>query len=361
MRIPLAAALPAAVTALRGRSGHVTVPLTTTTRTRDQAPGPAPAGQRERWATVGDLALCYETFGDRSDPTMVLVMGLGFQLVHWPDELCRELAGHRLHVVRFDNRDAGRSTHLPRGSYRLEDMADDTIGLLDALGVASAHVVGASMGGMVAQLAAIRHPHRVRSLASLMSTTGQRGKGRTSPIVLRHLAARRPRSVEEAIERRVRVFAAVGSRGLDQDVDELRRVTAVAYRRDPDARGGRRRQHRAVRAASDRTADLSRLQLPTVVIHGTDDRMCHPSGGHATAAAVPGARLELIEGMGHDLPPAAWPRITAALLANTRAHGAAEQGTGPDTTAGPAPAAPGTAPGAPPGAAPAPAPPRTSR
>ena len=277
---------------------------------------PAPAFQGERFAEVGEVTLCYETFGDPTAPTMVLIMGLGFQLVHWPDQFCRDLADHGFHVVRFDNRDAGRSTHLSGASYTLEDLADDTVGLLDALAVPKAHVVEASMGGMIAQLVAIRHPHRVWSLASLMSTTGQRGKGRTSPLVLRHLVARRPRTEEEAIERRVGVFAAIGSRGFDQDIDELRRATALAYRRDPEARVGRRRQYRAVRAASDRTAQLSRLQVPTVVIHGTADRMCHPSGGRATAAAILGARLELIHGLGHDLPPGAWPRITAALAEN---------------------------------------------
>src|SRR5690606_11859696 len=138
----------------------------------------------------------------------------------------------------------------------------------------------------------------VLSLASLMSTTGERGKGRTSLTVLRHLIARRPRTTQEAIERRVRIFSAIGSTGFAQDEAEIRRATALACERDPDARGGRRRQHRAVRSAGDRTADLRRLDVPAVVIHGTADRMCHPSGGRATAAAIPAARLELIDGMG---------------------------------------------------------------
>jgi pimeloyl-ACP methyl ester carboxylesterase len=171
---------------------------------------------------------------------------------------------------------------------------------------------------MVAQLVAIRHPDRVASLASMMSTTGQRGKGRTSPALFRHFLARRPRTQEDAVERRKRIFRAVGSLGLDQDIDELRRATIEAFRRDPDAREGRRRQHRAVRTASDRTSALAGLTVATVVVHGTADRMCHPSGGLATAAAIPGARLELVDGMGHDLPSAAWPRITAALTRNAR-------------------------------------------
>ncbi len=270
----------------------------------------------DRLATVGDVDLCYDTFGDAADPAMLLVMGLGFQLIHWPEDFCRLLAAEGFRVVRFDNRDAGRSTHLPGRRYTLEDMADDAVGLLDALSVEAAHVVGASLGGMIAQTIAIQHPGRVRSLTSLMSTTGRRGQGRTSPRVFRHMFARRPRTVQQAIERRVRVFATVGSTGFDQDLDELRRVTALAFERDPDAREGRRRQHRAVRAAHDRTEALRRLTVPTVVIHGTADRMCHPSGGRATAAAVPGARLELITGMGHDLPRGTWPRLIRAIASN---------------------------------------------
>lgn len=143
---------------------------------------------------------------------MLLIMGLGFQLIHWPDDFCQALAAEGFHVIRFDNRDSGASTHLPGRRYTLEDVADDAAGLLGVLGVESAHVVGASLGGMVGQLLAIRHSARVLSLASMMSTTGRRGQGRTSLRVLTHLFARPPRTEREAIERRVRVFAAVGSR-----------------------------------------------------------------------------------------------------------------------------------------------------
>ena len=271
-----------------------------------------------RIAGVGEVELCFDAFGEPESPTMLLIMGLGFQLVHWPEDLCRQLAAEGFRVVRFDNRDAGRSTHLPGGRYTLEDMADDAVGLLDALDVGSAHVVGAALGGLVAQTMAIRHPARVRSLASLMSTTGRRGAGRTSLRVLRHLLARPPRTREEAIERRVRVFSTIGSTGFAQDHDELRRVTALAFERDPAAREGRRRQHRAVRTAADRTEALGMVTVPTVVVHGTEDRMCHPSGGRATAEAVPGARLELVTGMGHDLPPGAWPRLVRAIVDNAR-------------------------------------------
>jgi pimeloyl-ACP methyl ester carboxylesterase len=275
-------------------------------------------GPREQFATVGALKLCYSATGDPERPALLLIMGLGFQLVHWPDAFCQQLADHGYYVVRFDNRDAGRSTHLPGARYSLEDIADDAVGLLDDLRIGSAHVVGASLGGMVAQLMAIRHPLRVRSLASLMSTTGQRGKGRTALRVYRHMFSRRPRTEEDAIERRVRVFLDVGSTAFQQDADEIRRATALALQRDPDARGGRRRQHRAVRTAGDRTARLRQISAPTLVIHGTVDPMCHPSGGEATAQAIPGARLELIDGMGHDFPPGAWPRIIGAIADNAR-------------------------------------------
>jgi pimeloyl-ACP methyl ester carboxylesterase len=272
----------------------------------------------ERLVPVGELELCFDAFGDPRSPTVLLIMGLGFQLVHWPDGFCRRLAAEGFRVVRFDNRDAGRSTHLPGRAYDLEDLADDTAGLLDALGVEAAHVVGASMGGMVAQVMAVRHGSRVRSLASIMSTTGRRGVGRTSLRVYRFAFARRARTEQEAVERRLRVFAAIGSTGYAQDVDELRRATALAFARDLDAREGRRRQHRAVRRAADRTTALGTVTVPTVVVHGTADRMCAPSGGRATAAAIPGAVLELVPGMGHDLPPGVWPRLVEVISRNAR-------------------------------------------
>ena len=286
----------------------------------------------QNMATVGAVDLCYDAFGDPGRPTLLLIMGLGQQLIHWPEDFCRQLAAEGFRVVRFDNRDAGRSTHLPGRRYTLEDMAEDSVGLLDALAVDSAHVVGASLGAMIAQTMAIRHPGRVRSLASLMSTTGRRGVGRTSMRVFRHMLTRPPRTEQDAIERRVRVFATVGSTGFDQDLDELRRVTAHAFRRDPLARDGRRRQHRAVRAAGDRTEALRQVTAPSVVVHGTEDPMCHSSGGRATAEAIPGARLVLVPGMGHDLPRGAWPQLIHAIASNaarTDAPDAPDRGAGP--------------------------------
>lgn len=272
----------------------------------------------ERIVSANGIELCCETFGNPARPALLLIMGLGFQLVHWPDEFCSTLAEQGFHVVRFDNRDAGRSTHLPAVDYTLADMADDAVGLLDALGIARAHVVGASMGGMIAQVMAARSRSRVLSLASLMSTTGRRGKGRTSVRLIRHVLSRTAHTEQQAIEHRVRLFAAIGSPGFEQDLDEIRRVTSLAFRRDPDQRAGRRRQFKAVRAAGDRTDELAQIAAPTVVIHGTADRMCHRTGGEATAAAISGARLLLIPGLGHDLPPGAWPMIVRAIADNAR-------------------------------------------
>ncbi len=281
---------------------------------------PSTLDQRaERFARVGDdVTLCFQTFGEPDDPALLLIMGLGFQMIAWPDRFCEILAAQGFHVVRFDNRDAGRSTHVPGARYALRDMASDAEGLLDHLGVAAAHLVGASMGGMIAQVLAAERPDRVRSLASIMSSTGARGVGRTSLRVLRHAFGRRPRTPDAAAERRARVFAAMGSTGFEQDLTEVRRVAALSHERDPDARAGRRRQHAAVRAAGDRTAALARITAPTVVIHGAADRLIHPSGGHATAAAIPGAELVLVDGMGHDLPPGAWSRLVDAITANAR-------------------------------------------
>lgn len=288
----------------------------------------------ERFCRVGELELCYEEFGDPGDPAMLLIMGLGTQMIAWPDDFCAELAGHGLRVIRFDNRDCGRSTHLeaaptptlaqllrrdPRAAaYRLEDMADDAVGLLDGLGIDAAHVVGASMGGMIAQIVATRHADRTRSLASIMSTTGHRFTGQPALRVYPFFAKRPPREREAAIERTLALFRVVGSKGFGDIEPELRDLAERAWDRAGGDGRGTSRQLAAIMAARDRTADLARVRVPTVVIHGTDDRLVRPSGGRATARAVPGARLVLVEGMGHDLPRGAWPQIVAALVDNAR-------------------------------------------
>ena len=286
----------------------------------------------EQLCRISDqIELSYETFGDPGDPPLLLVMGLATQMIGWPDEFCRELAGRGFHVVRFDNRDIGRSTHIEGAPptipqllvrskkparYRLSDMADDAAGLLRELGLAPAHVVGASMGGMIAQTIAARHPDSVLSLTSIMSSTGAFWKGQPAVRLLPIFLSRPRRGREESVKRVVAVFEAIGSRGLPKDMDLIRDLAERSYDRDHDPNGPGR-QLAAIIASGNRTAELRRIKAPTVVIHGTDDPLVRPSGGKATARAIPGAQLVKIEGMGHDLPPAAWPRIIDAIVANS--------------------------------------------
>jgi pimeloyl-ACP methyl ester carboxylesterase len=295
----------------------------------------------EQFCDVGrGITLCYETFGDPSDPTVLLIMGLGMQMIAWHEDLCARLAGHGLHVVRFDNRDIGRSTHLngppPRlgqllirsrsaSSYTLDDMADDAAGLLRELQLAPAHVIGASMGGMIAQTLASRHPDLVSSLVSIMSNTGSIWSGQPALSFYPLLLLRRPaRGRQRSIEDGVRLFKAIGSPGLPQDLDDVRVLAAQSYDRDPDRRGVAR-QLGAIVASGDRTAQLRRIMAPTLVVHGSADRLVRPSGAHATVRAIRGSRLLSIEGMGHDLPRAIWAQLTDAILANTqRSSGVAQ-------------------------------------
>jgi pimeloyl-ACP methyl ester carboxylesterase len=286
-----------------------------------------------------EIELCYETFGDPSDPTALMIMGLATQMIGWPDEFCQQLAARGFHVVRFDNRDAGRSTHVKGrpptvrellvrskkpARYRLSDMADDAAGLLRELDLAPAHVIGASMGGMIAQTLAARHPELVLSLTSIMSNTGSLVTGRPG-FTIYPLFLERPREGREAsIERVTKVFEAIGSRGLPKDMDLIRDMAERSYDRDHDpAAPGR--QLAAIIASGNRTKEIRRIKVPTLVIHGTDDRMVGPSGGRATARAIPGAKLLKVKGMGHDLPRAAWPQLLDAITAHARAAEPARQ------------------------------------
>jgi pimeloyl-ACP methyl ester carboxylesterase len=275
-------------------------------------------------ARVGDIELAYETFGDQADPPLLLIMGLATQMIGWPDEFCTGLAERGLFVVRFDNRDIGLSTHLDdRGApdmgallggdrsqarYALADLADDTIGLLDELGIDSAHVVGASMGGMVAQVVAIRHPRRVRSLTSIMSTTGDPAVGSPSEAAMGALLAPPATDRESAIQRAVNTFRVIGSPGFEFDEQALRERAGLAYDRRYNPPGVAR-QLAAILTTPDRTADLGSVSVPTLVVHGEQDALVNVSGGRATAAAIPGAELLVVDGMGHDLPRAVWPQL----------------------------------------------------
>lgn len=275
----------------------------------------------EQFTSVGELRLCYETFGERTGAPLLLIMGLGSQMVVWEDEFCERLVARGFWVIRFDNRDVGRSTilrHLPvptmrqlvlrdpRGaSYQLEDMADDAAGLLEALEVDGAHVVGASMGGMIAQLVAIRRPDLARSLVSIMSTTGNRRVGLTHPRLLRRLFRRRPTDHDGYVRDYIATYRDIGSRAYPPGEERMRALAERCYQRGVHPAGSAR-QLAAITVARDRTPLLRELRLPATVIHGDCDRLVMPSGGRATAAAIPGARLTVVRGMAHDLPPALW-------------------------------------------------------
>ena len=297
----------------------------------------------EQTCRVGDIDIAYETFGDPSHPALFLVMGLATQMIAWHDDFCAELAGHGFHVIRFDNRDVGRSTamrDLPvptmrqlalrskgAAGYTLSDMAGDAVGLLDHLGIERAHVVGASMGGMIAQTIAIEHPGRVLSLASIMSNTGARWSGQPKLATYRVLLGTPPREREKYVDHVLKVYRVIGSRDLDRDEDDLRRLAARSYDRGLNPAGSGR-QLAAIIASGDRSERLGSIPVPTVVIHGTKDRLVNPSGGRATAKAIPGARLVKVEGMGHDLPRAAWPQIIGAITENAARAGQAAAAVG---------------------------------
>lgn len=289
----------------------------------------------------GGIKLCHERFGAESDPPVLLIMGLGTQMIGWPDEFCQRIADRGFQVIRFDNRDIGRSTRIhgapptPRQLltrkidpvlYTLVDMANDAAGLMRELELAPAHVVGVSMGGMIAQTLAARHPGSVRSLTSIMSNTGNRWKGQPHFTIYRYLLRRAPEDRDGYIEYTTRVFEAIGSRGLPFDKDRVRDMVARSYDRGHDPTGPGR-QLGAIIASGDRTDELRTIRVRTLVIHGSADRMVARSGGEATAKAIPGAQLRIVDGMGHDLPKAAWPELVDAITGHARAADQAGAGT----------------------------------
>lgn len=278
------------------------------------------------------IDLCHDAFGDPADPPLVLIAGLGQQKHTWPAEFAAGLAARGRHVIRFDNRDVGRSTHMDfpppnpigvlrggndRRQFHLGDMARDTVGLLDALGYADADLVGISMGGMIAQTVAAHYPGRARTLTSIMSNTGAPRIGRPALSTWWRMAtARPPRNRDEAVENAVAVFRHIGSHGYPFDDASVREKAGIAWDRDPSA-DGVARQLAGIFASGDRTTELAAIDVPTLVIHGDRDRMVNPTGGAATARAIPGARLHTIKGMGHDLPQGAWAAILDLITEHT--------------------------------------------
>ncbi|HVB27339.1 MAG TPA: alpha/beta hydrolase [Mycobacteriales bacterium] len=274
------------------------------------------------------IEIAYETFGERTATPLLLVMGLGTQMIAWPDAFCGELASRGYFVVRFDNRDAGLSTHLhgvraPRPvevllgrrkpPYRISDMAEDGIGLLDALGLESVHLVGASMGGFIAQTMALAHPQRLRSLTLMMTSTGSRWVGRSQPKLTMRLLRGRPVADRDGVlDAAVETFRLIGSPGYPFDETRLRELAGRAYDRSYDP-GGYLRQLSAVLGQSDRTQALHGLQIPTLILHGLADPLVSVSGGRALARAIPGARFVGLPGMGHDLPSALWSRFVEEI------------------------------------------------
>jgi pimeloyl-ACP methyl ester carboxylesterase len=306
------------------------------------APAYSLAHQPPQIARANGIDICYETFGDVTAEPMLLIMGLGAQMVIWDDEFCAELAARGFRVIRFDNRDVGQSSKLTGGKrltpfelfklrflkiplaapYKLRDMADDTIGLMDALGITSAHLVGASMGGMIAQEIAISFPERVRSLTSIMSTTGNPKLPPPSRQAVAILMTPPPKTKEEFLARFAQTwkFLRVGRFPEDEARDRARGERVFARGLNPEGAG---RQLRAVLASGSRKQRLGAVTAPTLVIHGDLDPLVRPEGGKDTAASIPGARLLMIEGMGHALPLPMWPQVIGAI--DKHAHGAAAQ------------------------------------
>lgn len=263
------------------------------------------------YALNDDVELYYETFGFSADPALLLVNGLGSQCINYRAEWCERFVAAGFFVIRFDNRDVGLSTGFDAAgvtvAYTLEDMAADALAVLDAAQVDRAHVLGLSMGGAIVQRLAIDHPDRLLSVTSMMSTTGDPDVGLPTPEALEHILARSPTDREGYLQHQITSIRTWGSPAA-LDEDWIRFVNGEAYDRAfrPD---GQARQLLAVRAAPSRTEALGRVDLPFLVLHGDQDRLVDPSGGRRTAEAVPGARFELIEGLGHDYPPAFWDTI----------------------------------------------------
>lgn len=275
------------------------------------------------------LSIAYEVIGKVDDPVIILIQGVGAQLVGWPDGFCDLLSEKSFQVVRFDNRDVGKSSHLDKApnpdlpaalggdlssvSYTLSDMASDVVGLLDSLGVEKAHIVGASMGGAIAQTMALENPKRVKTLITMMSTTGNMSVGQPTPETLKSVFGGKPPTTrQEFIDQQVNASSIVGSPKYPVSPKDVAERAGRSYDRGYNLKGIARQAVASV-ASGDRTDLLKHLKTPTLVIHGLNDTMCDISGGRAVASAIAHSKLLEIEGMGHNLPPELWSPLVEAI------------------------------------------------
>ena len=281
---------------------------------------------------VNGISLEYEEFGEKDSTPLLLIMGLGAQMVVWHEAFCKRLAGRGFRVIRYDNRDVGLSTkfreqcpdpgqllpdvlqgkniNLP---YTLNDMADDAAGLLQALGIPAAHVVGASMGGHIAQLFAIHHPRQMLTLTSIMSSTGNPNLPQAEPEILALLLKTVPDEREARVQQTMETWRALSGPGFEFDEAGIREIIEMSLDRDPDSTG-RGRQLLATMSAGSCKEALANVKAPTLVIHGDADPLVPIAGGYDTVEAIPGAKMLVIEGMGHGLPEGAWPRVIDSIV-----------------------------------------------
>lgn len=279
------------------------------------------------------LHIHYDSFGRQSDPAVLLIMGLGTQMIHWSDDFCKLIASHNLHVIRFDNRDIGKSTWLAdypvpnlwdflwnslfskkiNAPYLLDDMAKDTLGLMDALSIPHAHLVGASMGGMIAQCTAIKAPDRVKSLTSIMSTTGNRSLPKAKAKVSAKLLKPAPKQLDEYVKHNLKVWELLHGPHFTFDASRIEQIIRYSRERGFNP-AGVARQLAAIIDSPDRTANLRQLDLPSLIIHGDDDPLVPVECGIATAEAIPNAKLQILKGMGHTLPTQLWQQIVKDIV-----------------------------------------------
>ena len=287
--------------------------------------------------TANGIRIEYDTFGDSSFPALLLIAGNGAQLIFWDVEFCESLAKAGLFVIRFDNRDAGLSTKFDEAgipdimeaikaamegkavesAYSLDDMADDSVGLLDALGIEKAHICGLSMGGMIAQVISYRHPKRVLSLTSIMSCTGNPNIAQGKPEAIAAVVAPAPEDRQAYIEHNVNIWRKIWSPGFPFEEERARTFMEMSYDRSYYPQG-MARQNTAVIAGGDRRPSVSSIKVPTLVIHGADDPLIPVEAGKDTAQVIPGARLVIIDGMGHDMPKGVWAEIVTAISQHSK-------------------------------------------